>query len=151
MPMLIDSSRFGQVEIAEETVVEFPDGLIGLGGSRYALLVTDAESPFVWLHSLEDPTIALPLTNPHHFFQGFSVELTEDDAERLGYDEKSESVDVYVTVRAAPAPEDCTANLKAPILIRSGTAHQVINQAASATLRARLFGETDPAQAKQAC
>ena len=73
------------------------------------------------------------------------------NAERLGYDERSESADVYVTVRAAPALQDCTANLKAPILIRSGTAHQVINQAASATLRARLFPAEPPASEQQAC
>lgn len=37
MSLTIESSRFGRVEIDPETVVAFPDGLIGLGGSRYAL------------------------------------------------------------------------------------------------------------------
>ncbi len=145
----IESSRFGTVEIAPESVVEFPDGLIGLGGHRYALLARDPDSPFLWLHSLEDPTLALPVTNPHRFFSDFTVEFTDDDAERLGVDRTS-SVDVYVTVRAAPALEDFTANLKAPILISDGRAHQVINQATGAELRAQLFpAAADPAQ--QAC
>ena len=77
------------------------------------------------------------------------MELGDDDASRLGFDGES-SVDVYVTVRAAPVLAEFTANLKAPILIRDGRAHQVINQAPGAVLRAQLFpAETD--QVKQAC
>ena len=149
MPLMIESTRFGQVEIAPESVVEFPEGLIGLGGSRYALLTTDEGSPFLWLHSIEDPTLALPVTNPHRFFADFSVELTDEDAERLGFDD-STAVDVYVTVRAAAAVEDCTANLKAPILIHAGRAHQIINKATGAQLRAQLFPPSAD-QTAQAC
>ncbi len=149
MSLTIESSRFGTIEIAPESVVEFPDGLIGLGGSRYALVSTDADSPFLWLHSLEDASLALPVTNPHRFFKDFKVELSDDDAERLGAGETT-PVDVYVTVRTADVPSDFTVNLKAPILIRDGRAFQVINQAPGAELRAQLFGP-EPEQAKQAC
>ena len=149
MSITIESSRFGTIEIAPESVVEFPDGLIGLGGSRYALVSTDTDSPFLWLHSLEDPSLALPVTNPHRFFNDFKVELSDDDAERLGAGAAT-SVDVYVTVRAADLPSDFTVNLKAPILIRDGRAFQVINQAPGAELRAQLF-PPEPERAKQAC
>lgn len=139
VPVTIDSARFGRVEIDPATVIEFPEGLIGLGGSRYALLAQDAETPFLWLHSLEDPALALPVTNPHQFFDSFAVELTDEDAERLGLGSAGAEPDVYVTVRAAPALEEVTVNLKAPILIRGGYAYQVINQAPGCALRAPLF------------
>lgn len=119
-------------------MVEFPDGLIGLGGSRYALLASAPDSPFLWLHSLDDPELALPVTDPARFFPGFGVELSDDDAERLGLDDVT-AVAVYVTVRAADDVERFTANLKAPILIWSGRGQQVINQAEDCSLRARLF------------
>jgi flagellar assembly factor FliW len=142
-PLTIESSRFGRVEVDPQTIIEFPEGLIGLGGSRYALLARDAETPFLWLHSLEDPGVALPVTNPHQFFQSFAVELTDEDAERLGFGGGSAGAgpqaDVYVTVRAADALEDFTVNLKAPILVRGGYAYQVINQASGCALRAPLF------------
>jgi flagellar assembly factor FliW len=140
----IESSRFGQLEIDAASVLEFPEGLIGLGGSRYALIAADPAAPFVWLQSLEDPSLALPLTNPHRFFTDFEVEVVDEDAERLGLDAAS-AMDVYVTVRAAPALEDFTANLKAPILVHGGKAWQVINQAPGSELRAPLFlgSETD--------
>ena len=99
MALAIESSRFGHVEIDPATVIEFPDGLIGLGGSRYALLAGEPDSPFVWLHCIDDPTLSLPVTDPHRFFSGYQVELTDDDADRLGLDD-STPVDVYVTVVA---------------------------------------------------
>ena len=141
MSLIIDSSRFGRVEIDPDTVIEFPDGLIGLGGTKFALLASDADSPFLWLHSLEEPTLALPVTNPGHFFAGFEVELADEDAQRLGVDELT-SVDVYVTVRAAEELEDFTANLKAPILVWSGRGYQVINQTQGCALRAPLFASS---------
>jgi flagellar assembly factor FliW len=138
LSLVIDSSRFGRVEIDPATVVEFPDGLIGLGGSRYALLAAAVDSPFLWLQSIEDPELALPVTDPHQFFPTFVVQLDDEEAERLGLDDMT-SVAVYVTVRAAERLEDFTANLKAPILVWSGRGHQVINQAPGHELRAPLF------------
>jgi flagellar assembly factor FliW len=136
--LTIASSRFGQLEVDSGSVLEFPEGLIGLAGSRYALIADDPDAPFLWLQSLDDPSLALPVTNPHRFFADFAVEVVDEDAERLGL-ETSSAMDVYVTVRAAPAPEDFTANLKAPILVRAGQAWQVINQAPGCELRVPLF------------
>jgi flagellar assembly factor FliW len=151
--MLIESTRFGRVEIDPATVVEFPEGLIGLAGSRYALLAQDPDSPFLWLHSLEDPGLALPVTNPHRFFADFKLELTDEDGQRLGLDDVT-AVDAYVTVCAGPALEDFVVNLKAPIVITSGRGYQVINQAPGCELRAQLFadaGADHEHEHKQAC
>jgi flagellar assembly factor FliW len=134
----LESTRFGSLEIPPEAVVEFPTGLIGLGGRRYAILARDEDATFVWLHSLEDPDLALPLTNPWRFFANYEVELADDEAERIGVDEADDTA-VYVTVRAAESLEDFSANLRAPILIAHGSGHQVINQAPDAPVRAPLF------------
>ena len=146
MPLTIESSRFGRVEIDPSTVIEFPDGLIGLGGSRYTLLARDHEAAFAWLQSLDDPGLALPVTNPHRFFAGYQVELTDEDAERTSIDPAT-PVDVYIVVRAGEALEDFTANQKAPILVHGGRGWQVINQAEGLEIRAALFAgvEIEPA------
>ncbi len=134
----LESTRFGSVEIPSEAVVDFPAGLIGLGGRRYAIVARDEDATFVWLHSLEDPDLALPLTNPWRFFANYEVELADDEAERIGVDDAEETA-VYVTVRAAESLEDFSANLRAPILIAHGSGFQVINQAPDAPVRAPLF------------
>jgi flagellar assembly factor FliW len=138
MAVTLNSTRFGEVEIPEEAVIEFPHGLIGLGGNRYTLLARSDDAAFVWLHSLDDPALALPLTNPWRFFDSYEVEIADDEAGRLGI-ASSDDTSVYVTVRAAESLEDFSANLRAPILVNNGLGHQVINQAPDAPVRAPLF------------
>jgi flagellar assembly factor FliW len=143
--MVVESTRFGRLDVTADAVIDFPNGLIGLGGRRYVLLARGEESPFVWLHSLDDPALALPLTNPWRFFASYEVELAGADARRIGAGADGEAgsvadeTSVYVTVRAADAIEDFTANLRAPILMVGDTGHQVVNQADFAPVRAPLF------------
>lgn len=138
MSVTLHSTRFGHLEIPEEAVIAFPTGLIGLAGSRYALLARDDDAAFVWLHSMDDPQLAIPVTNPWRFFSTYEVELSDEEAARIGIDDAT-ATSVYVTVRAAESLEDFCANLAAPILIADGRGHQVINQAPDAPVRAPLF------------
>jgi flagellar assembly factor FliW len=138
MSLTLQSTRFGTVEIADEAIVEFPNGLIGLGGTRFALVAKEADSTFAWLHSLDDPELALPVTNPFQFFPGYEVELSDAEAGRIGIDD-ADACDVWVTVRAAETLGDFTANLRAPVLVAAGRGFQVINEADDAPVRALMF------------
>jgi flagellar assembly factor FliW len=138
MSLSFDSSRFGTLEVDADAVIDFPAGLIGLGGSSYALVATDPDAPFAWLHSVEDPDVALPVTNPWLHFGEYSVELSDADTERIGAADPSD-VDVWVTVRAAGELADFSCNLRAPIVVWKGRGHQVINEAPDAPVRAPLF------------
>jgi flagellar assembly factor FliW len=140
MPVNIDSTRFGALEVPEESVLEFPNGLIGLGGTRYTLIAREESAPFLWLHSLDDPSLAIPVTNPWFFFSSYEVEVSDSEATRIGVTDASEA-DVYVTVRAGETIEDFRANLRAPILVSGGRGHQVINEAPGTSVRAPLFDE----------
>jgi flagellar assembly factor FliW len=135
--LTIDSSRFGTLEIPADDVIDFPAGLIGLGGRRYALVANDGDSAFTWLHSIDDPTLALPVTNPWQFFSDYAVDLSDEAAKPITAD--AADVAVFVTVRAGAELSDFYANLRAPILIAEGQGHQVINESADAPVRAPLF------------
>jgi flagellar assembly factor FliW len=104
MAVTLHSGRFGVLEIPDEAVIEFPNGLIGLGGTHYALLARNEDSAFVWLHSLDDPDLAVPVTNPYRFFADYEVELSEDETARVGLTDADDPA-VYVTVRATEALE----------------------------------------------
>ena len=135
----VESSRFGTLEIEEGAIIEFPTGLIGLGGRRWAIVTKDPNGPFAWLHSLDDPALALPITNPWGFFADYEVDLSDADSERVD----GENVTVWVTVRAGSELADFSANLRAPILISQGQGFQVINEAATAPVRAPLFPDAE--------
>jgi flagellar assembly factor FliW len=137
------SIRFGEVEVAEGDVIEFPFGLIGLGGSRYTLLDRNPGTGFLWLHSVDEPALALPVVRPEPFFSEFSLHMAPEDVERTGIDEGAQDVKLYVTVRATPNPLDITANLRAPLVIHDGHGYQVINANPEAQLQAPLFVLSD--------
>jgi flagellar assembly factor FliW len=145
MPVNIESTRFGALEVPDESVLEFPNGLIGLGGTRYTLIAREESAPFLWLHSLDDPSLAIPVTNPWFFFSSYEVEVSDVEAERIGVTDPSQA-DVYVTVRAGETIEDFRANLRAPILVSGGRGHQVINEAPDTAVRTPLFEETPAEQ-----
>jgi flagellar assembly factor FliW len=138
MSVTFESIRFGTVEIAQEDVIEFPFGLIGLGGLRYALIDRNPGTGFLWLHSVDEPTLALPVVSPYQFFSTFSLQIASEDRERTGIEDAT-GAKLYVTVRATPNPLDITANLRAPLVIREGRGYQVINTSADAPLQAPLF------------
>jgi flagellar assembly factor FliW len=138
MSVTFESIRFGTVEVPAEEVIEFPFGLIGLGGSRYALIDRNPGTGFLWLHSVEDPALALPVVDPSQFFADFVLALSAEDSARTGIADPA-SARVYVTVRATPDPLDITANLRAPLLLLDGRGFQVINTDERFPLRAPLF------------
>jgi flagellar assembly factor FliW len=139
MAVTLDSTRFGTLEVAEDAVIEFPCGLIGLPSTRYALLAASEDAAFLWLHSMDDPDLAIPVTNPFRFFDTYEVELSDEEAARIGITD-ADDTSVFVTVRAAGTLEEFSANLRAPILVFGGRGHQVINQSPDAPVRAPLFG-----------
>lgn len=136
--MTIHSTRFGTLEVDPQTAIEFPLGLIGLGGSRYALIDRNPGSGFLWLHELADPGLAVPVVRPQQFFSNFSLEIALEDRERTGISDLT-GASVYVTVRTRPNPREITANLRAPIVIVGARGYQVINTSEPAPLRAPLF------------
>jgi flagellar assembly factor FliW len=141
--LTVDSSRFGAIEIDAAAIIDFPTGLIGLGGRRYTLVDNAPDGAFAWLQSLEDPELALPVTNPWRFFADYTVDLSDEDTARVGAEDPAD-VSVLVTVRAGAELTDFSANLCAPIIVWQGRGHQVINQADGTPVRAPLFPQAEP-------
>ena len=133
--LTFESTRFGTVEIAADAVIEFPAGLIGLGGTRYALVSADPEGAFHWLHSRRGRLAGAPRHEPVAVLR----RLRRRPLRRRHRPRGGESPDVWVTVRTGSEPGDFSANLRAPILVAEGRGHQVINEATDAPVRAALF------------
>jgi flagellar assembly factor FliW len=140
--MQIESTRFGTVEIRDDAVITFPEGLIGLPGTRWALIAQAERSAFLWLHSVEDPAVALPVTTPWLFFPDYEVQVSDDDARRIALDGPA-GADIFCVVRAAEQLEDFTINLRGPIVVNAGDrlGCQVINEVTEYDVRQPLFSK----------
>lgn len=137
------STRFGTVDVPENAVIDFPSGLIGLPGRRYALLTAGGSGLFRWLHSVERPDVAVPVVDPYRCFEAFTLALSKDDSARVGAADLGDAA-VYTTVRL-DGEVGFTANLRAPIVISGVRGFQVINHARGAFLQAVIASEAKAA------
>ncbi len=142
--MLIDSTRFGRIEVADEAMLAFPDGLIGLPDTGYALVEHAPNSPFLWLHSTERSDVALPVTTPWLFITDYEVKVPEEDARRLALESAEDAV-ILCVVRAAATLTEFTVNLAGPIILHPGKqlGRQIINDARGYSVRHPLFSEVE--------
>jgi len=142
--MQIESTRFGTVEVRDDAVLTFPDRLPGLDDREWALLGGSEDSPFFWLHSVETPSLAVPVTNPWQFFGDYEVRVPDEDANRLGLDSPDEAL-ILCVVKASERLADFTINLAGPLIVHKETrvARQIINDVGGYAVRQPLFAEVE--------
>jgi flagellar assembly factor FliW len=140
--MQIESTRFGTLDVRDETVITFPDGLIGLPGKRYALVAQSERTPFYWLHSADHADVAVPVTMPWLFFSDYEVRVPDEDAAQLMLADPG-SAEIFCVVRAAQSLEDFTINLAGPVIVNGDAqlGRQIINDAGGYAVRQPLFSE----------
>jgi flagellar assembly factor FliW len=114
----LDTKRFGEMEIAEESIVTVIGGVIGFPRlNRYVLIQRPHDAPFYWLQSVDDPTMALVLVDPVLFKADYKPELPERLNEDLRFAE-GERPALFAIVTIPPGrPQDMTANLLGPLAI----------------------------------
>ena len=117
--MKVYTTNFGEIEVNEETIIEFPSGILGFPDlKQYALLEVDEGSPLKWLQSLEEPAISFVVTDPNIFKPDYSIEAWKKDLEDIEV-ENAIDVIVLVLVTVPTEPTKMTANLKGPVLINT--------------------------------
>ena len=142
--MQIESTRFGILDVRDDTVIAFPNGLIGLPGTRYVLVAQSDRTPFYWLHSADHEDVAVPVTMPWLFFDDYEVRVPDEDAAQLRLGDPG-SVEIFCVVRAAAALEDFTINLAGPVIVNgdSRLGRQIINAVGGYAVRQPLFSEVE--------
>lgn len=112
----VKTTRFGEIEVIEKDVLELPAGLIGFPElKRYVLLDHDKDSPFKWLQSLDDGSMAFVLINPLLFKPDYTVEVSEGEVADLDLKNEEDAV-ISVIITMPSNPQNMTANLKAPLV-----------------------------------
>jgi flagellar assembly factor FliW len=127
--MRIGSSRFGDVEVQESDLIFLERGLLGFPEfMRCAILRIEPDTPFEWLQSCDDPTLALPVADLRMLLPDCHPKIHPQDITGLGADSED---DLIIKVILRISDGDMTnpkVNLKAPVLInpKNRKAKQVI-------------------------
>lgn len=143
--MLIQTSRFGAVQLQSEDVIDFPEGILGFNDLRKFVLLDDPNDEiFAWLQSCEIPQVAFPVLEPELFSQSYQVSLTKHDLESLQLSPASELKPRIRSFSIITIPEDptqMTANLKAPVVINieKRLARQIVLQDNNLAIREPIF------------
>lgn len=141
LKVVIQTSRFGKVEIQESDILTFPEGLLGFADLRKFVLLDDpSDEIFAWLQSCEAEPIAFPVLDPDLFSDSYKINLTKADLEAL----KLTSTDRprFLSIITIPDdPTQMTANLKAPVVVHIGlkTARQCVLQDNHLAIREPIF------------
>ena len=112
--IIVPSSRFGDLEVPKDTIIDFPAGLIGFPHARRFVMI-DHKPPFSWLQSVDDPHLAFVVIDGFEFGQQFDLKPPFGDRDCDFKEDDEYAILLIVTVR--PDPKQTTANLKAPLFV----------------------------------
>ena len=141
----IYTSRFGEIEVDEEKIVHFKDGIPAFEDEHeFIILPYEEESPYYFMQSLKSPDLAFLLTIPFLFFNDYSFEIDDETIKEL--DIKNQDDVFYYSMITIPngSVRYMTANLLAPIVINGENmkAKQVVLEKSNYTTKHRLFPES---------
>lgn len=126
--MIIETTRFGKMEIQEEKIITMKKGILGFEEFlRYTLISMDDQNPFFYFQSLEDGDLAFIVIDPFLIKRDYEVKIEDDELAVLEIDQ-AEDVFLLAIVTVREEPLTITANLRAPLVInrRKLSALQVI-------------------------
>jgi flagellar assembly factor FliW len=113
--MLIQTTRFGQVEVDGGRIITFRDGLLGFPDQkRFALIQTGEDPVFFWLQSVDDAALAFVVCDPLAFVPDYRAPVRKDDVEAL---QLQDLQDCQVLVIVNKVDGYLTANLLGPLVV----------------------------------
>ena len=127
--MKVETVRFGAIEVEEERVIHFPEGLLGFPENKdFVIKEHKPDSPFMWLQSMNAPELAFVITNPFLVKPDYLENLSP--GERAAFNSENDNkLTIFVLVTIPPGQvQNMTVNLLGPLIIdiESRTGKQVI-------------------------
>lgn len=118
--MKINTRIFGEIEISDEKIITFENGIIGFPDMKHFTLLHDEEkgsnAGLRFLQSIEEPNFAMPVMDPLSVKEDYDPEVDDELLKSVG-NLTEENILVLVT---ATIPSDLTkmsVNLQGPIII----------------------------------
>jgi len=100
--MIINTRLFGEIDIAEEKILSFDNGIIGLENLKKFTLIYDSEKEdsgkIIWLQSVEEEEYALPVINPRNVMKDYNPVVDDELLAPLG-EVCDEDLMIFVTTR----------------------------------------------------
>jgi len=119
----INTSKFGEVDIAEEKVIRFPRGILGFDHLKSYFIMDYKDTAVKWLQSTDDPDAAFMIMDPFEHFPEYKPDLSPVDRRLLDVNDVSDVVvlSIITVVREEEQDPYVTMNLQAPLVFNVGS------------------------------
>jgi len=126
--MLLKTLRFGEIEVAEDQIIQFPWGLPGFPEQKKFCPIHYGENNSIFLlQSVDLPELTFIIADPFQIIGNYVVDIPQEDLDALQIKTPAEAA-VYVILTIRQGGKEITANLVAPLVINTAekTGRQVI-------------------------
>ena len=114
--MRVETVRFGVLDVEESQIFNFPMGMLGFAKyKKFVVLDHSENSPFKWLQSLEDGSLAFIITDPIFFRSDYHIDVRRGEISIIEPGAEEDLV-VSVIMTIPERPQDMSANLMAPLI-----------------------------------
>ena len=117
--MELTTKIFGTIQIDDDKILEFPNGIVGFPDLKHFTLVHDAEKSsdsIHWLQSIEEPAFAMPVMDPLYVQPEYNPAVEDELLKNIGTLIPEETL-VLVTVTVPKEIEKMSVNLRGPIIV----------------------------------
>jgi len=148
--MNVETRNFGTIEVNDDDVLYFDEGLPGFPGDRRFVLLTEGENPICYLQSVDNGDVAFVVADLVSIMPNYSPQVAEEHLGNIGECD-DEDLLVLNICTVSTTMEDSTVNLKAPIVINVAAkkGKQVICSNEEYMINAPLFGDDDAEEGLQ--
>ncbi|MCC5814307.1 MAG: flagellar assembly protein FliW [Leptospira sp.] len=140
------SKPFGKIQIQPEQILEFPDGLLGFENFKeFALIEESEDSPFKWLQSVQEKSLAFIVIQPELFLDEYKPLIPDDELSEIDLESVNDALKFVIVTIPNDNPQEMTANLQGPILInkKKHIAKQLISRDDRHPVRYRMMEGTN--------
>jgi len=114
----IETLRFGRMTVDESRIITFPRGILGFARHRRYVAVPHGEnSPFIWLQSVDDGTLAFVVMDPRLVEPAYSVDVDEASLDEIEATTGDDLEVVCIVTIPHGDPSGMTINLMGPVII----------------------------------
>ena len=116
--MTIQTSRFGELEVSEDTFLTFPSGIVGFPAiQQFVVLDVAEDSSYQWLQAIKEPDLALVIIDVHYLDPEFQAQVSDEGLAELDITQRDPILILAVVTTPSGHLEQATANLRAPLVV----------------------------------
>lgn len=122
--MKISTKYFGDIEIGDEKIIHFDNGVLGFEDYKDYTILYDIEAGekafFSWLQSIDEKTLAFPIVNPFKVDESYNPQVNDEMLAPIG-EFADEDLVVFLMATIPADVKEASVNMKAPVIINAAT------------------------------